>query len=94
MGIPVSKLKDELSSAELALYMAYDRIDPFGEERADLRNALSLRQHAEMNRDRQKHPAPFEIADFMPFDRSRKQQPKGDSSEIRNTIRNLAGRKR
>ena len=41
MGIPIWELQDRIDSPTFALYMAYDRVDPFGEERADVRNAIN-----------------------------------------------------
>lgn len=40
MGIPLKELQDRMDSATFALYMAYDRLDPFGEERADVRTGI------------------------------------------------------
>lgn len=40
MGIPIRRLQHEISSRDFALYQAYDRIDPFGMERADIAAAL------------------------------------------------------
>ena len=50
---------DELVAAEIAAATQ--------EERADIRNALSMAQTANMHRDTKKHPEPFELADFLPF---------------------------
>lgn len=36
MGIPIRRLQNEIDSKDLALYMAYDSVDPFGDKRYDL----------------------------------------------------------
>ena len=40
MGIPYRELQMRISAPDFALYMAYDHIDPFSEQRADLRSAI------------------------------------------------------
>jgi hypothetical protein len=45
--------------------MAYDRIDPFGDERADMRAAQMPTLYANMKRGEDSEP--FRLTDFMPF---------------------------
>lgn len=99
LGIPYSRLAEEISSAELSLYMAYDRIDPFGEHRADIRNAQLLQQTAEMHRNREKDPEPYLIDDFIPFKpygvagESRKDRVSRSSvDKVRENLRNLSSK--
>ena len=66
MGIPFHEVR-QWSAAEILLYQCYYRIAPWGEERGDVRNAMSMAQTANMHRDTQRKPDPFEISDFMPF---------------------------
>jgi hypothetical protein len=47
--------------------MAYASIEPFGEERADVRAGIIASVIANVNRDRKKRPEPFSVQDFMPF---------------------------
>jgi hypothetical protein len=47
--------------------MAYASLEPFGEERADVRAGIIAAVIANANRDRKKRPDPFTPADFMPF---------------------------
>ena len=61
MGIPVRRLQDEISSEEFAWYMAYDRIDPFGNERADLGVGIICQTLAGVNGVKKTKPS-----DFMP----------------------------
>jgi hypothetical protein len=61
----VQQLLDELSSSELTDWMAFDSLEPFGDQRADLRSgivAATVANHA-MNRPK-KAARPV---DFMPF---------------------------
>jgi hypothetical protein len=46
--------------------MAYARLEPFGERRADLRAAIVACMLANIHRDRDIHPEPFEVSEFMP----------------------------
>jgi len=47
--------------------MAYASLEPFGEERADVRAGIIAAVIANANRDRKKRPEPFTPADFMPL---------------------------
>lgn len=49
----------------IAEWSQYYQLEPFGEERADLRAALVACLVANANRDLEKHPEPFEITDFL-----------------------------
>ncbi len=55
-----------MSSAEFAEWMAYYAIEPFGEERADLRMGVLASLIANINRDPKKQREPFTPSDFMP----------------------------
>ena len=44
--------------------MAYSQVEPFGEERADLRSAIIACIIANVNRGKDQRP--FEVSDFMP----------------------------
>lgn len=65
LGIPFSELGQRISAAELTLYQVYYRNHPWGEERADIRNAMSMAQTANMHRG--KGQAAYKLDDFMPF---------------------------
>ena len=47
--------------------MAFDRLDPFGDGRGDLRAGIIASTLANINRDAQKRPEPFSPIDFMPY---------------------------
>ena len=87
LGVPFSVVR-EMSAAEISLYQAYFKIDPWGEERADLRNAMAMHQTAEMHRDRKRQPNAFNLMDFMPFRR----KPDPEPSEVREKVRDAFGR--
>jgi hypothetical protein len=57
----------EMSLRELCLWAALWDIDPWGEERADLRNAMTTHVLAETNRNTKKKLTPYRVADFMPY---------------------------
>jgi len=62
-----------ISSAEFAEWQAYYRLEPFGEERADLRTGILAALIANVNRDPKQRKKPYEPADFMPtFDKQSK----------------------
>jgi len=46
--------------------MEFAKLEPFGERRADLRSATIACMLANIHRDRDKHPQPFEVYEFMP----------------------------
>jgi hypothetical protein len=70
LGVPsVAELLERLSSRELAEWMAFAELEPFGEERADLRSAIVASTMA--NAWRGKRQRAFTAEDCMPrFDRS------------------------
>lgn len=58
MGRTVGELEDSIDSAELTDWMAFYLIDPWGEQRADLRNGLLTAATINSNPFRSKgHPA-------------------------------------
>ena len=63
--MPVGRMLDEMTSSELAEWQAFDRIEPFGEQRADLRSAIVAATVASSGTNRPKR-AP-KVADFLPF---------------------------
>lgn len=57
----------ELRPSELGLWAALWRIEPWGEERADLRSGITASLLANIHRDTKKRPEPFTAEDFMPY---------------------------
>lgn len=66
LGTTVGELLARISSRELAEWMAYYRIEPWGEERDDLRAGIVASTVANTARDPRKRPRPFRPRDFMP----------------------------
>lgn len=54
-----------ISAEELSEWIALYRLEPWGEERADMRAALIASIIANANRDPKKRPQPYTIKDFM-----------------------------
>ena len=66
----VAELLRRISSAELSEWAAYYALEPFGEERADLRSGIVAATVA--NASRSEKQQPYSPADFMPqFDAER-----------------------
>ena len=53
-----------MTSAQLSEWMAFYRLEPWGEERADLRAGIVASTIANSNRG--KGQKPFKVADFLP----------------------------
>ncbi len=60
----VAEAQREISSPEFAEWMAYDQLEPMGEQRADLRMGIMAATLANVNRGRGQRA--FKPADFMP----------------------------
>jgi hypothetical protein len=82
----VRELTERLSSREIAEWIAYYQIEPFGEERADLRAAIIACVIANANRDSKEHPQPFSPADFMVVPFAKKEM---DEDDIKNIFKGL-----
>lgn len=60
----VREAQARISSNEFSEWIAYSRIEPFGEERADLRSAINTTVLANANRSKGRRA--FKVKDFMP----------------------------
>jgi hypothetical protein len=76
---------DVLSARQFREWMTFYAVDPFGDQRADLR--MGVLAAAMSNRWRGKNEEPMKPIDFMPFNRT-EQTP----NEIRSTLRRILGR--
>lgn len=75
------RMLSQMTARQFGEWMEYYGVDPFGEQRADLRSAIVA---ATMNnRWRNKNEEPLQPLDFMPFHRPPQQTP----DEIRNALR-------
>jgi len=62
-GRTVEELFEVMSADELFYWMAFSSLEPFGDERADWRNAMALAQQANMNRKKGK--SAYKIDKFL-----------------------------
>jgi len=81
----VRRAQQEISSAEFAEWQAYASIEPFGEERADLRSAIVACVIANSNRS--KSQKAFKVKDFMPKFGRPKEQTWQEMKNIFNTFK-------
>ena len=72
MGIPVGELLRRVSSRELAEWMAFFSLEPWGCETEDWRFGMLASVIANANRDPKRRRRPYEPKDFMP---QRRTQP-------------------
>lgn len=91
MGVPFHEVR-QWSAAELSLYMAEYRREPFGEARGDIRHARELHQQAEVYRDRKKHPQQYRWQDFLPFKSQHAQEPEQGTTDIAAWMREMKAR--
>ncbi|WP_439891604.1 phage tail assembly protein T [Ralstonia sp. 25C] len=61
----VKQLLSVIDSAELTEWAAFDRLEPFGETRADLRAGIVAAATA--NHSYARPDTPYKASDFMPF---------------------------
>lgn len=69
----VKHCQQQVDSAEFVAWQAYSLLEPFGEERADLRAGIVAATLANVNRGRQ--TPPYRPRDFMPTFRPRPREP-------------------
>ena len=72
--VDVDAFLEEIPASLLAEWQAYYAIEPWGEERADLRNAMAMQLTANINR--KQGATPFRVADFMPYAEQRESETK------------------
>ena len=72
--VDVDAMLAELDAQELMRWLGYHQLEPWGEERADLRAGIVASTIANVHRGKGK--APFRVRDFMPrFRKAVKQTP-------------------
>ena len=74
-----------ITSRQFAEWQAFYALDPFGDQRADLRAGIVCATMS--NRWRGKNENPKEPLDFMPF----RQEPEQTPEDMRRTLRGLLG---
>jgi hypothetical protein len=70
--------------------MAYFSIDPFGEERSDLRAGIVASTIANANRDSKQRRRPYTPQDFMPDFESREESGEKSPEEVYALMRSWA----
>jgi hypothetical protein len=85
LGRTVAELEETMSGRELTEWMAYDSLEPFGEQRADLRSGIVASTIANCHRSR--GPA-FKPQDFMPF----VEKPSADPATALHALRKAFGK--
>lgn len=74
----------EMRPSELSLWAAIWAIDPWDEQRADLRAGITASVIANVNRDPKRRRAPFNAVDFMPY---RQQDEEDRGRELSSRLR-------
>lgn len=80
LGRTVDELLDSISYPELLKWGKYYQREPFGEWRADVRSAQITQMLANINRDPKKRSDPYQIKDFLLFDKPTKRQTEEPST--------------
>jgi hypothetical protein len=75
----VAELGQRMSSHELSEWKAFYIIEPFGEERADIRQALTTQGIYNVHQAQRKHPKWHKVEEFMPF--KEKAEPVTDAED-------------
>jgi hypothetical protein len=86
-----------MSAEDWLAWQHYYSLEPWSEERADLRSGMIAAVIAETNRDRKKRRKPYTAADFMPrFDRPlpQPQTPEEQAAILRMWVQALGGEDR
>lgn len=87
----VKKAQREINSAEFAHWVAYYRIDPFGDERADLRAGIIASTVANVHATKKSQQ--LKPADFMPdFEPPKRQSTKEMIDVMRKFTKAMGGK--
>jgi hypothetical protein len=78
LGWSVSELEERIESHELTEWQIYEAIEPFGEQRADLRAGIIASTIANVNRG--KGQKAFTATDFMPYLEKEQEQSAEDAT--------------
>lgn len=57
----------QMTHAQFQNWMEFAQLEPFGDQRADLRMGILASLTANVHRDPKRHPNVFQATDFMPF---------------------------
>lgn len=87
LGMTVEDMLDRMTWREYREWLEFYEVEPFGDERADLRSGIVAALIANVNRDPKKHPQPFKPNEFMPF----YQEPPPTPEQLAHKIRAALG---
>lgn len=76
----MQELLRSISSRELTEWMCYFALEPWGEERADLRMGILASLTAEIHRDKKQRQEPFRAVEFMPYHHPELEKPRKKNS--------------
>lgn len=77
-----------ISSRQFAEWIAYSKIEPFGEIRDEIRHGQQMAMTANINRDTKTRRDPFSAIDFMNFIDFKKDQREETAESISARLRN------
>lgn len=83
LGMPVEEMLDRMTWAEYLEWGEYYGLEPWGEERSDLRSGIVASVIANTSRDPKRQPKPFEPVDFMPYYEKPQPSPEQLAHKIR-----------
>ena len=83
MGMTVRELLSRISSLELAEWMQFYGLSPFGDERNDLQAGIIAATIANVNSGKGKA---FQPSDFMPYSSDKQEQTQDDMKSLLNTM--------
>jgi hypothetical protein len=81
----------KLRPSELGQWAALFQLEPWGEQRADLRSAIVASVIANVNRDPKRKSEPFQPLDFMPYLKLDKKDADADLSRRLKAALSAAG---
>jgi hypothetical protein len=87
----VDGLLGELSSRQLAEWLAFFRLEPWGEERADLRAGIVASTVANVHRDGKKRRKPYSPEEFMPRFEVEEEAPEETALRLMGQLRRALG---
>jgi hypothetical protein len=90
MGCTIRELEARMNSREFSEWMAYYGIEPWGEERGDLRVAMLTSLTANINR--RKGSKPLRPVDFMPY--HERDEKKDETTDLKDFLRRKSGKGR
>lgn len=91
----VRRAQSEIDSAEFSEWLAYYSLEPFGEMMADMRHGIAVAVLANVNRDPEKRPEPYEPENFIYWHPERRERraseillddPEAQSRLIKNAL--------